>query len=92
MTWQIITGECPPVIGGVSGYSQIVAEGLADAGDEVQGVPAPASPAGVQRRDGASCAGTDLTARPRAVDRLLDRFPPPRRPRQWHRRVSAIDR
>ena len=35
MTWHIITGEYPPTIGGVSDYSQLVAEGLADAGDEV---------------------------------------------------------
>ena len=29
LTWHIITGEYPPVIGGVSDYCQVVAEGLA---------------------------------------------------------------
>ena len=32
LTWHIITGEYPPVIGGVSDYCQLVAEGLAGAG------------------------------------------------------------
>ncbi len=35
MTWHIITGEYPPAIGGVSSYTQLVAEGLAAAGDAV---------------------------------------------------------
>ena len=80
MTWQIITGEYPPVIGGVSGYSQIVAEGLADAGDEVHVwcPPLPHLPAsnGVTVHPALGrISRRDL----RAVDRLLDRFPPPRR-------------
>src|SRR5207247_3483550 len=33
--WHIITGEYPPQIGGVSDYTQLVARGLADAGDSV---------------------------------------------------------
>ena len=32
LTWHIITGEYPPVIGGVSDYCQLVAEGLAASG------------------------------------------------------------
>ena len=35
MTWHIITGEYPPAIGGVSSYTELVAEGLAAAGDRV---------------------------------------------------------
>lgn len=34
-TWHIITGEYPPVAGGVSDYCHAVATGLANAGDEV---------------------------------------------------------
>jgi len=33
--WNIITGEYPPQTGGVSDYTRMVAEGLADARDEV---------------------------------------------------------
>ncbi|MGB8510838.1 MAG: glycosyltransferase family 4 protein [Pyrinomonadaceae bacterium] len=33
--WHIITGEYPPLQGGVSDYTRIVAEGLTAAGDEV---------------------------------------------------------
>jgi glycosyltransferase involved in cell wall biosynthesis len=35
MIWHIITGEYPPMPGGVSDYTQRVAEGLVEAGDEV---------------------------------------------------------
>ena len=34
--WNIITGEYPPQAGGVSDYTQMVARGLAAAGDEVR--------------------------------------------------------
>jgi hypothetical protein len=34
--WNIITGEYPPQLGGVSDYTRLVAEGLADAGDDVR--------------------------------------------------------
>jgi len=34
--WNIITGEYPPQPGGVSDYTRLVAEGLADAGDDVR--------------------------------------------------------
>jgi len=33
--WHIITCEYPPQVGGVSDYTKLVAEGLAEAGDEV---------------------------------------------------------
>ena len=33
--WHIITSEYPPQTGGVSDYTQLVAQGLAEAGDEV---------------------------------------------------------
>jgi glycosyltransferase involved in cell wall biosynthesis len=41
--WNIITGEYPPQTGGVSDYTRMVAQGLADAGDDVR-VWAPAVP------------------------------------------------
>jgi glycosyltransferase involved in cell wall biosynthesis len=80
LTWHIITGEYPPVIGGVSGYCQLVAEGLAASGDDVHvwcptraemsasnGVTVHPTLGRISRRD------------LRAVALLLDRFPPPRR-------------
>lgn len=33
--WALLTGEYPPAAGGVSDYTQLVARGLAEAGDEV---------------------------------------------------------
>ena len=81
MSWHIITGEYPPFIGGVSDYSQLIAEGLVDAGDEVH-VWCPPLPARVTRRN-------DVHIHPLlggigpfqlgAVGRLLDGFAPPRR-------------
>ena len=80
LTWHIITGEYPPVIGGVSDYCQVVAEGLAASGDDVH-VWCPPLPE-VSASNGVTVHPTlgrisrrDL----RAVDLLLDRFPPPRR-------------
>jgi glycosyltransferase involved in cell wall biosynthesis len=35
LTWHIVTGEFPPQPGGVSDYTEMVARGLADAGDAV---------------------------------------------------------
>ena len=80
LTWHIITGEYPPVIGGVSDYSQVVAEGLAAAGDDVHvwcpPLPEAAAPNGVTVHPTLGrISRRDL----RAVDLLLDRFPPPRR-------------
>ena len=80
MTWHIITGEYPPVIGGVSDYSQLIAEGLAEAGDDVH-VWCPttsdlAPPSGVTLHpELGRIARRDL----RRVDRLLDQFASPRR-------------
>ena len=34
--WNIITGEYPPQTGGVSDYTRLVAQGLAEAGDDVR--------------------------------------------------------
>jgi glycosyltransferase involved in cell wall biosynthesis len=80
LTWHIITGEYPPIIGGVSGYSQIVAEGLAGAGDEVHvwcpSLPEATVSNGVSvHPELGGLSAHDL----RAADRLLDRFSPPRR-------------
>ena len=80
LTWHIITGEYPPVIGGVSDYCRLVAEGLAGAGDEVHvwcpPLPQAAAQNGVTVHPALGrIARHDL----RAVDRLLDRFPSPRR-------------
>ncbi len=36
LRWVIITGEYPPAPGGVSDYTRLVAQGLAEAGDEVR--------------------------------------------------------
>ena len=80
LTWHIITGEYPPAIGGVSDYSQLVAEGLAAAGDEAH-VWCPPLPRDAPSNrvtvhpDLGRLAWRDL----RAVDRELDRCAPPRR-------------
>jgi len=80
MTWHIITGEYPPVIGGVSSYSHLVAHGLAEAGDDVH-VWCPAQPTapgsnGVTvHADLGQISRLDL----READRRLDRFASPRR-------------
>src|SRR5262245_10855732 len=80
LTWHIITGEYPPQIGGVSDYSQIVAEGLAEAGDDVH-VWCPPLPR-VSTYNGVTvhpALGRTSPRDLRAVDRLIDRFPNPRR-------------
>lgn len=59
--WEIITGEYPPQPGGVADYTQLVARGLAAAGDEVA-IHAPAS---------SDVADDDQSVR---VCRLPDRF------------------
>jgi glycosyltransferase involved in cell wall biosynthesis len=88
-TWHIITSEYPPQLGGVSDYTQLVAGGLANAGDEVHvwcpsltGV-ADESVAGVTtdaervivHRDFGHFSSADL----RRVGELLDQFSAPRR-------------
>jgi hypothetical protein len=80
MTWHIVTGQYPPHVGGVSDYAQLIAEGLADAGDDVH-VWCPSQ--------SAVTAGNSANVHPelgriqprdlRAVGRLLDGFSPPRR-------------
>ena len=81
MEWHIITGEFPPVTGGVSDYSGVIAAGLASAGETVH-VWCPASIrgsskfAGVQVHDsGGSWTGADLVR----LDAALNRTPAPRR-------------
>ena len=63
VSWQLITGEYPPQPGGVSDYSQQVAAGLAEAGDDVQ-VWAP------------SAEKMDSKDRGVSVHGLIDRFGP----------------
>lgn len=81
LTWHIITGEYPPVIGGVSGYSRLVARGLAGAGDEVH-VWCPSLPAAAPA-DAGVAVHPELGRLSRrdlhAAARQLDRFPSPRR-------------
>ena len=76
--WAILTGEYPPQSGGVSDYTRLVAEGLAEAGDEVA-VYAP--PHGV---------GPDLAAAGVRVRWLPDRFG--LRGLRWLDRELARDR
>lgn len=88
-TWHIITSEYPPQVGGVSDYTQLVARGLAEAGDEVHvWCPTTASVAsgGVNgAKAGAgnvilhpSC-GTFSSSDLARVDQELEQFAPPRR-------------
>jgi glycosyltransferase involved in cell wall biosynthesis len=85
---HIITGEYPPQLGGVSDYTQLVAAGLAAAGDEVHvwcpaadGVtanaaegPAADSSGVLVHRELGSLAPADL----RRAGKLLDQFSEPR--------------
>jgi glycosyltransferase involved in cell wall biosynthesis len=77
---HIITPEYHPNCGGVADYTQLVARGLADAGDDVH-VWAPANTSGVTgdrftvHADLGSFRAVDLAQ----ADRLLDQFAPPRR-------------
>jgi glycosyltransferase involved in cell wall biosynthesis len=77
VNWHIITGEYPPQRGGVSDYTELVARGLADAGDSVVVWAPPAGApdlrhAGVEIRRLPDCYG------PRSLRMLsadLDRAP-----------------
>jgi glycosyltransferase involved in cell wall biosynthesis len=81
MQWHLITGEYPPQPGGVSDYTQQVAKGLAEAGEEVH-VWAPAS-----ERTSSPIHGVTVhyeLGRLSLPDlyragRLLDQYPKPRR-------------
>src|SRR3954463_1068879 len=87
--WHLITSEYPPQPGGVSDYTQVVARGLASAGDEVH-VWCP--PAGNGAKDAAESnednssgvsvhreLGSFTPADLRRTGRLLRRFKAPRR-------------
>jgi len=63
VNWHIITGEYPPQRGGVSDYTELVARGLADAGDSVVVWAPPAQ-------------GSEARYRGVDVRRLPDRFGP----------------
>jgi glycosyltransferase involved in cell wall biosynthesis len=90
--WHIITSEYPPQAGGVSDYTYLVAQGLADAGDEVH-VWCPAkeevqssatTPAEEPTPDSGGVFvhrefGRFTRADLRRVGTLLDRFEAPRR-------------
>lgn len=81
-SWHIITSEYPPQTGGVSDYTQLVAQGLAEAGDEVH-VWCPSTeaegnagrPGVLVHRDFGNFRRSDL----RNVDDLLEQFSAPRR-------------
>src|SRR5438094_5217767 len=79
--WHIITCEYPPQPGGVSGYTRMVAKGLAEQGDRVH-VWCPSSPEpeaampGVNvHRELGRMSFHDLFR----AGRLLNKFPKPRR-------------
>ena len=80
--WHLVSGEYPPDLGGVADYTAAVAGALADTGAEVH-VWAPgdadeldAGPGGVAVHRVAGRFGPAGLAR---LDRMLDRFPGPRR-------------
>src|ERR1043165_2729419 len=78
--WHILTGEYPPQPGGVSDYTQGVAEALTAEGNEVE-IWAPPT------------EGTDITKDGLAVHRLPDRFGPrslTRLDRGLHRRPGRV--
>src|SRR5580765_7945820 len=87
---HIITGEYPPQAGGVSDYTQIVAAGLAAAGDEVHiwcpaagGIAVNGAAAGETVDSGGVFVHRALAAftpaELRRAGKQLDQFPRPRR-------------
>lgn len=84
ITWHIITSEYPPQAGGVSDYTKLVAQGLANSGDEVH-VWCPA--ADDSRGKAETADASDVIVHPefghftpadlRRVGDLLDRFNAP---------------
>lgn len=78
--WHILTSEYPPDVGGVSDYTKHVAEGLARAGDEVHvWCPRPADEGGAPNLHVHSDMGEIGPGDLQRIDRLLNRFPAPRR-------------
>jgi glycosyltransferase involved in cell wall biosynthesis len=81
LEWHIITSEYPPQPGGVSDYTQLVATGLAAAGDAVNvwcppaESEAPDADGVVVHRDLGRFSRSDF----RRIDRMLDDFTKPRR-------------
>ena len=83
--WHLITSEYPPQIGGVSDYTQLVANGLAAAGDEVhvwcppasgkETVPSQTAGEVMVHREMGGFAPADL----KRASKLLDEFRAPRR-------------
>jgi glycosyltransferase involved in cell wall biosynthesis len=87
--WHLITSEYPPQAGGVSDYTQMVAKGLAAAGDEVHVWCPPAGSVAMdasasEERDSSGVfvhreLGDIKPADLRRVGKLLDEFSAPRR-------------
>jgi len=80
-TWHIVTSEYPPQPGGVSDYTQVIAAGLAAAGDKVhvwcpaaEGTTPIAAGVDVHRNSG-FFSPSDL----RQINKTLDQFTGPRR-------------
>ena len=75
MLWHLVTPEFPPRVGGVSDYAQLIARGLAEAGDEVH-VWCP--PGGKSETSDRFLVHAELGGLRRAdldrLDGLLDRF------------------
>jgi glycosyltransferase involved in cell wall biosynthesis len=81
MRWALITGEYPPQLGGVGDYTQLVARGLADCGDEVH-VWTPAAAGRNGHEPGIAVHGLPGRFGPRSLvvlDRDLNRLPRPYR-------------
>jgi glycosyltransferase involved in cell wall biosynthesis len=79
--WHLVTSEFPPQSGGVSDYSNLLAAGLAEYGDEVH-VWCPACPGTQPHNDGVVVhrqCGSFSPADLHRVGDELDRFPGPRR-------------
>jgi glycosyltransferase involved in cell wall biosynthesis len=90
--WHLITCEYPPQAGGVSDYTQLVARGLAAAGDDVHvWCPSQQQRSEIRNQRSEAADGQEATvvvhrdfgrftpADLRRVDRLLDQFNTPRR-------------
>jgi glycosyltransferase involved in cell wall biosynthesis len=79
--WHLITSEYPPLPGGVSDYTRLIAEGLAAAGDSVH-VWCPHASGEFKESEGITVHRELGAMKPtdwRRVGRLLERFPAPRR-------------